>query len=311
MQPRRMLVTDAATQPPRQSSVWLISTLGRKIMKFVALYETTTFDGQSFELLAKPAKLEFFNGVREFHVFAQFTRVVTAPRSGELQLGGNIKIVTAPARHYLAIHVRVPDSVELLREAADAIIDATIVKLASLYGDELLRNQIYRGPVISDGESAMGSFDVKVAPEMVALSAAEVESRIEAVDSYLFKNPDHRDRLQLASSFYASALLLPPCEQRFLLEWTILEVFPMKDTTHIQPLKEFVANRTGRSIADIEAKLQIGKLYGVRCDLVHNGKFPKGKEGFDIMEKVYRLSNEAVFHLCGRPYQGGLDHLLK
>ena len=33
MQPRRMLVTDAAELPPRQSSVWLISTLGRKFMK--------------------------------------------------------------------------------------------------------------------------------------------------------------------------------------------------------------------------------------------------------------------------------------
>ena len=37
MQPRRMLVTDAATQPPRQSSVWLISTLGRKTMKNLAI----------------------------------------------------------------------------------------------------------------------------------------------------------------------------------------------------------------------------------------------------------------------------------
>ena len=31
MHPRRMLVTDAATQPPRQSPVWLIMTLGRRI----------------------------------------------------------------------------------------------------------------------------------------------------------------------------------------------------------------------------------------------------------------------------------------
>ena len=31
MQPRRMLVTDAAAQPPRQSSVWLISTLGKNM----------------------------------------------------------------------------------------------------------------------------------------------------------------------------------------------------------------------------------------------------------------------------------------
>ena len=31
MQPRRMLVTDAAELPPRQSSVWLISTLGRNM----------------------------------------------------------------------------------------------------------------------------------------------------------------------------------------------------------------------------------------------------------------------------------------
>jgi len=280
-------------------------------MHFVALYETTTFDGSPFELLAKPAKLEFFTGVREFHVFAQFTRVVTAPRSGELVLAANMKIVTAPLHHYLAIPVRVPDSVVLMREAADAVIDSTIVKLASLYGDELLRNQIYRGPTISHDEGAMGSFDVKIAPEMVALSAEDVEARIQSVDSHLFRNPDHRDRLQLASSFYASALLLPLGEQRFLLEWTILEVFPMKDTTHIQPLKEFIANRTGRSITEIEAKLQIGRLYGVRCDLVHNGRFPKGKEGFDILEKVYRLSNEAMFHLCGRPYQGGLEHLLK
>jgi hypothetical protein len=99
---------------------------------FVALYEATTFDGPDFEVIAKPIKIEFFHGSREFQVVGQFTRVVTAPRSGQLMIGGNMLIRTAPDRHHLAIFARVdlkspPDDAMAI---ADELIDEAICKLA-------------------------------------------------------------------------------------------------------------------------------------------------------------------------------------
>jgi hypothetical protein len=48
----------------------------------------------------------------------------------------------------------------------------------------------------------------------------------------------------------------------------------MRDTSNIRPIAEHLSRATGQSLAKIQDKLDIGRLYGARCSLVHDGKLP-------------------------------------
>ncbi len=64
MEPMRLLVTDAAAQPPRQATAWLIMTLGRKSMKTLKI--ALIVFGVYFMLL--PARDILNQGTRPYRI---------------------------------------------------------------------------------------------------------------------------------------------------------------------------------------------------------------------------------------------------
>ncbi len=282
---------------------------------FLALFETPAHDGESFELVFKPVKIAFFRAERVFKVFGQFTKVFAAARSGSQPLLSSVEIKTSADRFHIAIQVRVQADQtqhEDILKKADELIDTTIAKLAALYGDEMFMNQIYRGPVEHPGGGIAVPFAGKVAAETVAMQAADVAKAMGEIDSHVARSSVSQQRLRLAARFYAKSLLTLALEEQFLLTWTVLEVFPMMNTTNVAPLKRWLSERTARPVEEIERKLEVGRLHGYRSDLVHNGVLPGGAIQHEILHKVYVMATEVIHHLCGRPYTGrtGMDKLL-
>jgi len=279
---------------------------------YVALFKTPTYDGEQFSHVLKPAKIDFFKDSREFRFLQQLTRVATSPRKGEMQLIKDIVVKTAPDEFHIAIWVQVSQvdsKIGGTSYEADSLIDYTIAKLSAAFRDEMFCNLVYRGPIV-DG-TAIAQLHMAIAPSMVELTAAKTAQAIEVINAHLSKNRESSLRLHLASKFMARAILLDGAEETFLLHWTILEIYPMRNTTHIQPLKEWIAKRTGRPIPEIESKLGIGRLYGHRCDLVHNGIFIEGPQRHKIGDIVLQLSRESIRDLCGQPYSGDLERLFE
>jgi len=104
----------------------------------------------------------------------------------------------------------------------------------------------------------------------------------------------------------------PPSEEVFLFLWTILEIFPMRDTTDIRPIGEFLGHLTGRSASEVKAKLGIGRLFGMRSDLVHNGSL--GIDDRELGPTIGRLEDicgTILQNLIGLPYGGNLDPYLE
>lgn len=113
-------------------------------------------------------------------------------------------------------------------------------------------------------------------------------------------------------------------EERFLLLWTILEVFPMKNTSNIRPISEYLSKILNIDANTLKEKLEIGKLYGLRSSLVHDGIFRidlEVIEGFyddasnlghyhyksEVLGKLECIVHEILRHMCGLPYSGLLD----
>ncbi len=99
-----------------------------------------------------------------------------------------------------------------------------------------------------------------------------------------------------------------PGEGKFIWLWTILEIFPLKNRTNIKPISELLAAITGQQSQRVKEKLDIGRLYGHRCNLVHNGKLNIDiKEMGEVFRKLENIIYEILRKMSGLPYSGSLD----
>jgi len=48
----------------------------------------------------------------------------------------------------------------------------------------------------------------------------------------------------------------------------------MRNTSNIQPISEHLARTIGHSPDEVKNKLDIGRFFGARSDLFHDGKLP-------------------------------------
>jgi hypothetical protein len=106
--------------------------------------------------------------------------------------------------------------------------------------------------------------------------------------------------------------------------WTALEVYPMKNTTNIEPINQILSRILQRDIAVIKKNLEVGKLYGARCALVHDGHFNIDTETVNIafdkdndcyfehgtsreIAKLEYIVREIMRNMCGLEYSGSLE----
>jgi hypothetical protein len=82
----------------------------------------------------------------------------------------------------------------------------------------------------------------------------------------------------------------------------------MTDTTNIRPISELLAQILGRPEQDVKGKLGIGKLFGLRSDLVHNGKLALSREELgEVIQNLESICVEVLRRVSGEPYKGSLD----
>jgi hypothetical protein len=112
--------------------------------------------------------------------------------------------------------------------------------------------------------------------------------------------------------FFSKAVALDPSEEKFLFLWTVLEVFPMKDTTNVGPIGEYLGQMLGRPSAEVKDKLQIGRTFGLRSNLVHNGKLSLTPEELGkLIQRLEDICVEILRSMSGQSYGGLLDQYFK
>jgi hypothetical protein len=82
----------------------------------------------------------------------------------------------------------------------------------------------------------------------------------------------------------------------------------MRNTSNIQPISEYVEQVTGRAAAEVKKALDLGRLFGARSDLVHDGRLPYTREVLgEILGKLEALDITILRAVGGLPYTGQLD----
>jgi hypothetical protein len=274
--------------------------------EFVALYETALLKGEPQKVVVDPLKIELLPSLPRYYSIDQTTlRTLATGERGDVTQEHVIALM--PPMRYIVLTARATeDSLAEARHQCEDKIDRGLTLLGAMLGPGVFGKRIYKGWVASRRGVIVEAWVRHEEPRRLPVTGlAETAASVEA----LFEtDPDLADRFSLISRFYSKALAAPPSEEVFLFLWTILEVFPMKATSDIRPIGEFLSKVTGRAASEVKTNLGIGRLFGMRSDLVHNGSLGVARKELGIItRKLEDICGVVIRQLVGLPYNGSLD----
>jgi hypothetical protein len=271
--------------------------------KFMKLYWTDLITGGA-KFVVDPVRVEFFQGPRSYEVFTPV--VPTVVRAGiERTVAANKHMELAAGHFFIEFIARTDESLGR-RQYCEDQIDRVVTQLSALLSPALFAQEFWSG-WLSDSEHANSDFWLMVAPA-VSLDSGPLQNQLTAFQVTVTRDADIDQRFTLMSKLFARAVATSPGEGRFLWLWTVLEVFPMRDLTNIQPITEHLSGVTGHPPAEIKEKLGIGRLYRARCNLVHNGKLPYTREELGgVLNRLEAIALTVLQSLGGLPYTGQLE----
>jgi hypothetical protein len=269
------------------------------------LYWTNLVQSNYGKVIVDPVKIEVFLGPREYDALVGPRVVASGAASTLLQ---HQRIRFPEGRTYLALIARSEEQPGK-RQYCEDHIDRVIAQMSAILSPRLFEMEVWSGwlcdPTKLFGDSwVLTANPVKFRPE-------NLESGIDAFRRAVSADPDIDARFTLMAKLFARAIATEPGEERFLWLWTVLEVFPMKDTSDIGAISQYLSQLTGRSTTEVKAKLGLGSLFGARSDLVHDGKLPHDREKLGaILTKLEAIASAVIRSLGGLPYNGSLEQFL-
>ena len=105
------------------------------------------------------------------------------------------------------------------------------------------------------------------------------------------QNQNIQGRYELMARFFFKAIGYGPTEEKLLFLWTVLEIYPMENTTNIQPVSDFLAQIVNRDPAHVGLALTREQLG-------------------EVIDKLEKICIEVFRRISGEPYHGALDTYL-
>ena len=276
--------------------------------KFLIIFKTNLIKEAPQKIISDPVKIEFFKEARRYKVPFQLSSVFPKGENG--LISKDATLVLNKESHHIALTVRTKETNPYrASKMCEDEIDRIITILSIIYKPEIFSDLIYRGWLLEERKAIMEAW-IKVV-EKISVHGKPLSDKLMAIKKKQSLDLDLLDRFKLMSRFYSKSLALKPNEEKFILLWTILEIFPMKNTTNIKPTSEHLATITGRQPEKVKEKLGIGRLYGLRCDLVHNGRLNIDiKEIGEVFSRLENIVLEILRNMSGLPYSRSLDKYL-
>jgi len=279
--------------------------------KYLALYKTKTVNTTVDTLVIDPVQFTIYKDTREYQVPIQQTSVAVKDLRENQTILDSWYLQTDPSLYHIEIVARIkefkPDFSEKGKVYCENEIDQILTIISMLYGKTLFLDLVYKGWLITDESFLINS--TVVGSELVSPNKASIDNTIKLIKKKINKDKDLSNRFTLMSRLFSKSLKEKQgSEELYLWLWTILEVFPMRNTSNIKPISDILSRILNRSLSEVKEKLEIGRLNRVRCDIVHNGRLDiDNKEVYDAFNRLELIVIVILKHLCDLPYNGELD----
>ncbi len=270
-------------------------------LRYAVIFNTSLLK-DDVTVVMDPVRVEVFSGPRSYKVPSQNFRFL--PAGEEVTIGGE-KTLDLPDGRYIEVVARTKGGATA-KEFCSNAIDNAITALSMRYSPEIFNQALYRGWLIEDNKAVFEAW-VKLVPR-TSIDSGDIESLSLNIHSGMLSSTVMKSRYELMCKFYAKALVYDPGEEKFLFLWTILEIFPMKQTSNIKPIKTLLSEILGKQEVIINERLEIGRMYGVRSNLVHDGRLDLNLSELSfLIEKTEGIVRTVLRNLIGLDYDGILD----
>jgi hypothetical protein len=271
--------------------------------KLLAVYRTRTLSGPHFRVISDPVTVESFDGPRSYHMPQQLARVHPIGVAHGMSIVGELDLPAG--ERFLALTARSKDIAPATIAKVEDAVDRVVALISVSLQPHIFFEQVYRGPVWESSGKGWASMGVRPGV-VISPDGNEVHRLLSSMNQALAGNSEMARRHTLMSRFYSRSLQYDPSEEKFLLLWTALEIYPMCGSSHISPLIKHLSTITTQPYEAVKDKLGVGHLYGIRSKLVHDGMLPQ--EDRHLLFKRLELIVHAVMRsMCGLEYDKSLD----
>jgi hypothetical protein len=277
----------------------------------LALFAADPWTGNEIEIIDKPTKIEFFTRPLTFRIPTQVAYYFLKPNGiRSQQIARDTCITTEAGRPHLAICCRAPgktpneidEATRFCNQQIDQAITSIAAKLSSTLLVPIYRGQFFPTSDISLTFKMQWANPINISDESIKVKLSETTRRFRPVEPF-------SPQLNTISRLFPRTLQMDFNEEKFLLQWSILEVYPMLGTRRPGKIIDLLAERTGKKRQTIAEAIQPGAIYGDRHKLVHQGKFISGARLAFVEERMSAMVDQVVKHLLGEPYDGELERL--
>lgn len=240
--------------------------------------------------------------------------VTLRPSQGMMTLGE--RSVSVPQGPCILVETEADPTVESERQRV-ALRVAEVASLITLRFPYVLDEKFYEGPVNTQDMKMLwgeGPRTLTVSPEVTPSQLSEGLAEDMSFTQQL--SPERRTRFQLASRWYRRGCEAMNLADKFLFWWTVLEIFPGQGNTKIvRSVKQILSDQVCSQLSpqEVEDKLRIGRIYGERKRIVHEGRAFVDFDDQPFQELLKRLrviASVCLRLLCGLPPGDDLEEFM-
>ena len=204
-----------------------------------------------------------FRGALEY--FTAPSWEVTEVDSDNFQVSvGPIQRIKSPVGTYMLV---------VTPNGADAIVRSEVAAAlaAAVVGSALIYREIYSNVFSSVGAGTQIKGPIFGPPKNFSSPPLSREVIQRYKDAYqLLQSATERAQIEMSLSWFKEAHSTFN-ENAFLRYWLAIEILAMPNTTDIAPANAILAQAYGVSDQQIRQDIELGRLYGLRSNIVHNG----------------------------------------
>jgi hypothetical protein len=134
------------------------------------------------------------------------------------------------------------------------------------------------------------------------------------------KSPPEAYRIALSLRWYQAAIYEDGVDA-FLKLWIAIETLAMPDTTNIRPINDALAKIYRLNIEEVEPRFQIGRIFGLRGKIIHQGEQLRFRLGLlEYLQAIYvdllfdalnQVSENRMASVISSAYFPGVSEILK
>ena len=195
---------------------------------------------------------------------------------------------------------------------------AEVASLVTLRHSHVLDEKLFEGIINTENSFVMrydGPMRLTAAPAVTSQEVSDAFTRdfssIQQLDS------KERERLQLASRWFRRGHEAINQVDKYLFWWTVLEIYPGRGKSNIvKNIRRVLRERAcpHLDVQTLEEKLAIGRIYGERKRIVHEGRafVPINDRDFEsCLERLRAIATVCLRLLGGLPPGGDLQQFVE